>query len=316
MNHILAYCALNEFNLSRLNISREPQNTTLLKNEIHCSISRDGVCVLRKSDFIDEIRLNFFIQFTEETIRQYNLCDLDFEAIVNFNDGPQNDSKETRLCFARPRKSPHICIPDSHLPRTSNICNQIEAVDIPLEEKLDKAVFYGSDTGAKYNGSVQRIDFCRRYRYSSRVDAKITNFVEFPFEDAIAGPYTSIANQLKYKYILNINGNTTSWERLIWAMKSNSICIYVRPPSYQDEISWYYHMFDMIQGVIYVDDDCIEHFMAQFGNDKKYIESIKNCQKYLANILDKVDVHAAYFSSILKAYNSYYNGGDDVQKLS
>lgn len=316
MNHILAYCALNELRLSRLNISRDLNNVNLFRNEAHCSISANGVRVLRKSDWIDEIRLNFFIQFTEATIKSYNLCDLDFEVIVNFNDGPQNDSKETRFCFARPRNSPHICIPDSHLLRTASICSQIGNVDIPFEEKIDKAVFCGSDTGAKHNGSVQRIDLCRKYRYSQLVDAKITNFVEFPFEDDIAGPYTTIADQLKYKYILNINGNTTSWERLIWAMKSNSICIYVRPPSHQDEISWYYHMFDVVQGVVYVDQDCIEHFMAQMGNDKNYIQSIKNCQKYLANTLDKPDVHAAYFSSILKAYNSYYNGGADVQELS
>lgn len=316
MNHVLNYCVFNEFNYSRLNIKRDLNDVNLFRNEIHCSISRDGVRVLRKSNWIDEIRLNFFIQFTSATIKQYNLSDLNFEAIVNFNDGPQNDSKETRLCFARPRNSPHICIPDSHLPRVVSICNHIESIDTPLEEKLDKAVFYGSDTGAKHNGSVQRINLCRRYRYHPRVDARITNFVEFPFEDEIAGPYTSIADQLKYKYILNINGNTTSWERLIWAMKSNSVCIYVRPPSYQDEISWYYHMFDILQGVIYVDEYSIQEFMVKIGTDKNYIQSIKNCQKYLANILDKPDIHTAYFSAILKSYNSHYNGGGDVQKLS
>jgi hypothetical protein len=314
MKHILAYCYLNEFNLSRLNIRRELGDVNLFRNEIHCSISRDGVRVLRSSDWVDEIRLNFFIEFTSETIRQYNLSDLDFEAVVNFNDGPQNDSKETRLCFARPRNSPHICIPDSHLPRTVSICNQINNVDIPLEEKLNKAIFRGSDTGAKHNGSVQRIELCKRYRGSQNVDAKITNFVESPFQDDIAGPYTSISDQLKYKFILNVNGNTTSWERLIWAMKSNSVCLFVRPPSYQDEISWYYHIFDIVQGVVYVDESSVSNFISQFGEDKNYLQSLKACQKNLANALGSADVHAGYFSSILKIYNSYYNGGEDIKK--
>ena len=316
MNQILLYCFLNEFNHYRLNIRRDLQSISLFRNEIHCSISRDGVRVLRSSEWVDEIRLNFFIQFTAETIRHHNLSDLDFEAIVNFNDGPQNDSKETRLCFARPRNSPHICIPDSHLPRTAGICRQISSVDIPFDEKIDKAIFRGSDTGAKHNGSVQRIDLCKRYRGSEKVDAKITNFVESPFQDDIAGPYTNIADQLKYKFILNVNGNTTSWERLIWAMKSNSICLFVRPPSYQDEISWYYHLFDVMQGVLYVDDSSISNFITQFGEDKKYLQALKTSQKYLADILDKPDVHAAYFSAVLKTYNSYYNGAGDVQKLS
>lgn len=314
MNQVLAYCVLNEFNHLRLNINRDLKNVNIFNNEIHCSISNEGVRVLRKADRVDELRLNFFIEFVKLTIEKHNLCDLNFEAIVNFNDGPQNDSKETRLCFARSRNSPHICMPDSHLARTINICGQIEKMDIPIDEKIDQAVFYGSDTGAKHNGSVQRLNLCRKYKHHQRIKAKITNFVEFPFEDEIAGPYTSISDQLKYKYILNINGNTTSWERLIWAMKSNSLCIYVRPPSFQDEISWYYHIFDIMQGVVYVDEDSIEQFIVQFGNDKNYIQSLKNCQKYLANILDKADVHVAYFSAILRAYNSFYNGGEDVKK--
>lgn len=314
MNQLLLYCFLNEFNHYRLNIIRDLQNVSLFRNEIHCSISRDGVRVLRSSEWVDEIRLNFFIQFTAETIRQHNLSDLDFEAIVNFNDGPQNDSKETRLCFARPRNSPHISIPDSHLPRTVSICNQISSVDIPIDEKIGKAIFRGSDTGAKHNGSVQRINLCKRYRGSEKVDAKITNFVESPFEDDIAGPYTSISDQLKYKFILNVNGNTTSWERLIWAMKSNSVCLFVRPPSHQDEISWYYHLFDIMHGVVYVDECSVSNFVTQFVEDKKYLQMVKTSQKYLADILGKADVHAAYYSAILKSYNSYYNGEGEVKK--
>lgn len=307
MNLLIQHCLNSEFAPLRLNVKKNLADISLFKNEIHCLISDCKVNVLRSSEFVDNMRLDFFVKFTEMVLSSYQMNDLSFEVIVNFNDGPQNDSEETRFCFARPRHSPHICIPDSHLFKTISICNAIENIDIEFDKKLNTAVFFGSDTGAHYNNSVQRINLCRRYKNSDLVKAKITNFVEFPFEDEISAAHTSIQDQLKHKYILNINGNTTSWERLIWALKSNSVCLFVRPPSYQDEISWYYHIFDLVQGVLYVDEYSIESFVKSAGSDEKYIQSIKTAQKNLANYLDKIDVHAFYYSEVLKKYNSFYN---------
>lgn len=302
------FCLLNEVDVNRINLPKDPSKTELHKNEAQFSFSTNGLVLERYNPNIDNIRLNFFINFTSQIVKHYSLNNLNFKFLVNFNDGPENDSTETRLCFARPRKSPHICIPDSHLGRTISICQSLDSIDKPFDQKINKASFFGSDTGRKYkDGSVQRVNFCRRYKNSKNVVAKITNFIEQPFDDSIYCPPVSIKDQLDYKYILNINGNTTSWERLIWAMHSNSFCIFIRPPSHQDEISWYYHIFDLSQYFLTLDEDSLENFLTWSEDWQSEIAFFKEHQKKIANSLAKADFHAHYYAQVLTEYNKIYN---------
>ena len=302
------FCLLNEVDANRINLPKDPSKTELHKNEAQFLLSANGLVLQRHNPNIDNIRLNFFINFTSQVVKHFSLNHLNFKFLVNFNDGPENDSLETRLCFARPRKSPHICIPDSHLGRTISICQSLDSIDKPFDQKINKASFFGSDTGRKYkDGSVQRINFCRRYKNSENVIAKITNFVEQPFDNSIYCNPVSIKDQLNYKYILNINGNTTSWERLIWAMYSNSFCIFIRPPSHQDEISWYYHIFDLCQYFITLDEDSVENFLTWSEDWQCEVEHFKEHQKKIANSLAKVDFHAHYYAQMLSEYNNIYN---------
>ncbi len=299
---------LNEIDLNRINLPKDPTKTELHKNEAQFFISNGELVLERANQNLDHLRLNFFISFTEQVINFFNLKSLNFKFLVNFNDGPENDAVETRLCFARPRKSPHICIPDSHIPRTTSICNSLAGIDKPFEQKINKVCFFGSDTGRKFpNGTVQRINLCNKYKNSNLVVAKITNFIEHPVQNDIYSNPVSISEQLNYKYILNINGNTTSWERLIWAMKSNSFCLFLKPPSHQDEISWYYHIFDLSQYFITVDENSIENFIEWAGGWQAELESFNEHQKILGNTLAKPDFHAHYYAQVLLNYNQIYN---------
>lgn len=303
------YCLLNEIDLNRINLPKDISNTELHKNEAQFCVSSGALHLERVNQNIDQIRLDFFINLTSEVIKFYNLNNLNFKFIVNLNDGPENDSTETRLCFARPKNSPHICIPDSHLNRTISICNSLESIDKPFSQKINKASFFGSDTGRKYiDGSVQRLNFCKKYKNSENVIAKITNFVDQPFDVSVYHEPVSIKDQLDYKYIININGNTTSWERLIWAMNSNSFCLFLRPPAHQDEISWYYHMFELSQFFITVDENSIENFLYWSFDWQSEIESFNEHQKNISKSLAKIDFHAHYYAQVLLNYNQIYNG--------
>ena len=302
------YCLLNEVDSRRINLPKNISNAELHSNEAQFFVSSGELRVERSNSRIDKLRLDFFIDFTSQVLKHYSLNNLNFKFIANFNDGPENDCKETRLCFARPRNSPHICVPDSHLGRTVSICNSLESIDKPFDQKINKVSFFGSDTGRKYkDGSVQRVNFCQKYKNSENVIAKITNFVEQPFDDSIYSRSVSIKDQLDYKYILNINGNTTSWERLIWAMNSNSFCLFLRPPPHQDEISWYYHMFDLTQFFITLDSDSIENFLDSTIGWQDEMQAFKNHQKNISKCLADIDFHAHYYAQVLLNYNQIYN---------
>lgn len=299
---------MNEVDPNRINLPKSISNTELHTNEAQFLISSGELRIERCSAKIDELRVNFFIDFTSQVLKHFSLNHLSFKFIANFNDGPENDSKETRFCFARPRNSPHICVPDSHLGRTVSICNSLESIDKPFHQKINKISFFGSDTGRKYkDGSVQRVNFCQRYKNSENIIAKITNFVEQPFDGSIYSSPVSIKDQLDYKYILNINGNTTSWERLIWAMNSNSFCLFLRPPSHQDEISWYYHMFDLTQFFITLDSNSIENFLDSTIDWQDEMQAFKNHQKNISKCLANIDFHAHYYAQVLLNYNQIYN---------
>lgn len=305
MNKFLKYCLFNELDTRRIDPPRDPFSVKLYKNEAHFSLRNSELKVERRHDDIDPMRFNFFVDFTQQTIKHLNLQNLNFGFVVNFNDGPENEATETRFCFARPRNSPHICIPDSHISRLSSICEAIPSWDIPFDEKLDKMLFIGSDTGRKYpDGTVQRVNFCKRYQNSEEIVAKINNFVEQPFDPCVYAETESIRDQLKYKYLLNINGNTTSWERLIWIMKSNSFCVFLKPPAHQDEISWYYHCFELLQPFIYVDELGADNFMGVAKELEPQISLLKDFQRTYAEMLGKVDFHAHYYAQVLVNYNA------------
>ena len=299
---------LNEIDLNRINLPKNPATTELHRNEAQFFICNGSLIAERTNASIDPLRFNFFKSFTEQVIKTFNLNPLNFRFLVNFNDAAENDSTETRLVFARTKDSCHICIPDSDLGVVGRACEYIDKIDKPFSEKQNKACFFGSDTGREFkDGSIQRINFCKQYKNSEKIIAKITNFVKYKFESDIYRNPASIDEQLNYKYIININGNTTSWQRLIWAMKSNSFCLFLKPPPHQNEISWYYHIFDLSQYFITVDESSIENFIEWADDWQAELESFNEHQKILGNTLAKPDFHAHYYAQVLLNYNQIYN---------
>lgn len=308
MNKFIKYCLLNEIDERRINLPKNIDTCSLANNEVQYWINSGKLIKIRDGGEIDNIRLNFFEGFTQQVLTHFGLKDLNFKFIVNLNDGPHSEESETRFFFARPRNSPHICVPDSHLPRVESICRNLNQIDIALEDKTNKISFFGSDTGKRYeNGICQRTKLCKMYQGHEDIIAKITNFVDGRNDDLIIHQYISIKDQLKYKYILNVNGNTTSWERLIWALSSNSICLFLKPPVQQDEISWYYHIFDIFRPFIYLDEFSIENFILGSDMLEDFLINLKKDQKILGESLASPLFHAVYYSNVLMNYNKIYN---------
>ena len=194
------------------------------------------------------------------------------------------------------------------MPRVDSICKNLNKIDIPLENKINKISFFGSDTGKRYeNGICQRTKLCKMYGGSEHVFAKITNFVDGNIDKPISHPYVSIQDQLKYKFILNVNGNTTSWERLIWTLASNSICVFLKPPSQQNEISWYYHIFDIFRPFIYLEELDVENLILGSDILQEFLINLKKDQKILGESLANPNFHAVYYSNVLMNYNKIYN---------
>lgn len=273
--------------------------------------------IIGASNSQDKLRVGFVWGLFSEVIKKYNL-NLNCKMIISAGDGVVSDEKYTRLCFSCSYDSNHVQIPDPHIFR---YINNPEIVDtIPFSDKKDKLIFVGSDTGAiNDNLTNQRIDFCKAAHNHPRIFSKITNFVHFNQGmlwdrgidiATIISKYVSIQEQLQYKYILNIDGNTSSFDRIPWAMNSNSLLLHLQSEKCRDT-NWY-HPFILKERILPTLDrySIIQHF-NNFDELSMYFEfaaeELIEKQKNFAKVILNIDTQMEYLKEVLVKYNEIYN---------
>lgn len=130
------------------------------------------------------------------------------------------------------RRDNHVLLP---LTRDRNINGPMEAAregDTPWRHKVDQAVWRGVSTG-KWKTSEGRLALVTRWANadgrSIGCDVGITRFVQGRERDvALEKDYMGIPEQLRYKYILSVEGNDVA-SNLAWAMQSSSVVLMPKP---------------------------------------------------------------------------------------
>jgi hypothetical protein len=187
-----------------------------------------------------------------------------------------------------------MCNYDGKLNRNDNIV---------LDKKANKAIFIGASTGSYNPNENERLQLCNKYVNSYNIKCYINNFCQidnekiknvFPNYMLFKSNNMSIQEQLNYKYIINVDGNTCAWDRLPWILNSNSLCL-KKTSNIQ---CWYYDF--LVKN---------EHFV-EFDNDEEVEEIINtitldNCKRITSNAnnfchdyLRKV-CHQTYMSELL-----------------
>lgn len=288
------------------------ETSELTRQEMLISIEDGMITVEKQHELQKTPRVDVFMHMLANCGADIQTLNCKF--IVNMCDDIEtSDPSAPRLSYTKRDGSCNILIPDAHYPSVCNIVRQIKGNDKFFENKKDKAIFAGSDTGFyKTANKNQRFQFCYNNRDNPRGNFKITNFVEINKDSfkglEVAKIYASpisIGDQLNYKFIVNINGNSTSWDRLLWAMSSNSLCLYVRPQIAQR--SWYYHLFDLMGGPVYIDQDSWEEIMNCLLENPETADTINGLQIDLARAIANEDNQLEYFRLILEGYNRQYN---------
>ena len=256
-----------------------------------------------------KLRFDFLINLLKAAILKYDL-NINCKIIFNLMDGISAQEHYTRICFSASLDSNHILMPDPHLFYHINTLKKNLEDEPTFEEKEDKIIFYGSDTGLVGQDLLnQRIKFCAKASNNLKITSKITNFVHFSKElledlniniEDIKAEYQQIPQQLKSKYILDIDGNVASWDRTLWAMASNSYLIHLESDT-NNSVNWYYP-FIQENGIlpIYKEEDIL--------NGKVFYDSnIKQKQKDFAEILLSEETQIEYFACVLKKYDEIFN---------
>ncbi len=301
LDYYIDLSAREELYSRKPTIRKDYRDISLGHNEVLINIVNRSVMIEKDtSEGVALHRISHFKKFTEYLLQRYSM-DVSFRVILNIEDIPpdEDNCEYSKFAFARRHKSNNVLVPDCYISLFPSRIEVVNKYDIPFTEKVNKAIFIGADTGH------QRIPFCHRYKESKVVFAKISSFIQNPSEkdEAILSPPLSIETQLKYRYLININGNSTSWDRLIWILNSNSICLFIIPP--EELMSWYYHIFHQTLPFFYVKENEVEAFI-ETADEQSLLSHVEK-QKALGKMLANIYTHELYLLTILHNFNALYN---------
>ena len=141
---------------------------------------------------------------------------------------------------------------------------------IPFSQKKNKIIFgCRKDRGSKYN-FVDRRDIeinQRSYFYSDFCDKRNMVYLE----DGWITDY----DMVEYKYILNIDGNASTWDATAWKMNSGSVIFKVDAPWVQ----WFYSEYLPYEHYIPIKDD-----MSDLQEKYRWCEEHQEeCEKIVEN---------------------------------
>tara|TARA_R100000008_G_scaffold2672_1_gene2069 strand:+ start:393 stop:1265 length:873 start_codon:yes stop_codon:yes gene_type:complete len=215
-----------------------------------------------------EIRFSYIFPFIKQALLNLELNDFKFAISMNDFSEETNDHNLPFLSFCKTSESNHILIPNVDF-FTGLIykCIKESSFDIFYRTKSDSSIFAGSDTGG-----LNRIKYCNAILNDNN-NFGVINFVQnktedisikYPNFEQFSGRLT-IAEQLKHKIVVNIDGNTLCWSRLYWQMNSNSIPVYINKTNRYKQ---YFDKFD--------DSDCYFEASEDYLDIYDYILDPKN----------------------------------------
>lgn len=258
----------------------------------------------------DRLRQIMFSALLRKTYQRENYKLPEVRFILNLYEGVYTD-KTQRFAYTAKPNSGHVLIPDSHNAATIERIKEVNQFDKPFSAKIKRAVFAGSDTGnRRKDGWTMRSLVSHEYKNSTTVLSKLT-YLDADAEKRfggkidlaeISGPPLSIQAQLEYQVILNIDGNSTSWERLLWAMASNSLCAYVKPFDGEAMYSWYYPLLEMTGVVPMIEYDRLEQFMDNDFSSDYWQQKIQD-QKVFSEYVSSLDTQTKFLAMVLNKYS-------------
>ena len=166
---------------------------------------------------------------------------------------------------------------------------------IPFSQKENKIVFGGQDRGGKHNFVTRRdIDMSQRDYFKS--DA-------VPKDNIVFGGWIDRNDMVNYKYVLDIDGNSATWDATAWKLNSGSVIFKTASVWRQ----WFHDEY--LPGVHYIEikedfsnlqekfhwcenhpEECeimINNCKALFQKVYKYVNIMEHTKKIIEKIIEK-----------------------------
>ena len=217
---------------------------------------------------------------------------------------PHDALREARqnptLCFARdPACENAIVFPDYY--QMFDYSGLLEDDDfIEFEDKLPKVLFAGTTTGSLDPALNRRVQACiwssqKQASQNQKYDMKLTSVCQMTVEtlsdycrsipidvNAILAPHVSKEAHFRARYLLNIEGNTCSWNRLPMIMNTKGVTLHM--DSFAESL-WYYPM--LRSGRDYVRVEKVEDLPGIVDELEKDVEKCKRISENAREFVKK-----------------------------
>jgi hypothetical protein len=301
-------------NAKKINyISEDDFNNNISNENIYIKFNTNNTIEYTPNNYI---RKDLFLNILENKILPNISIKNNFIININFHD-IYNESGV--LTFGSKINSNSILIPDIYqMYNYQDSLNSSYNDNIDFKDKINKIIFAGSTTGNIDVRHNDRINACIWSNYNkwakNNTYFKITNIVQIPHNklyyytkrnnlsiESIISNNISINDQLKYKYILSIDGNTWAWDRPVWIMNSNSLFFKYE----SDNIGWYYDFLKEDTHYISVNRDNMEKKYYFFENNTNQAMEIINNSKTFVKDYCSEEAWTLYFKTLLEeiSYN-------------
>lgn len=238
----------------------------------------------RFSDCFVNVRLNVYTEVVKRMCQNIKMPDCVFLiSLADAFSAPINVIENVPvLALAKPHQQEGvILIPDFEVFLSgAKLLKQVETSihESPWETKKEQAVWRGATTGGTEFNTETFLNIPRAaavaasLKYPKWVDARFTQVVHCTEPDKVLKKFRSffsssmsIAEQIKYRYQLLIDGNSCAYSRAYWQLFSN--CLTLKQES--THIQWYY--------------GCLrpyEHYIPLKANLSDLIEKLKWAQAH------------------------------------
>ena len=141
------------------------------------------------------------------------------DVAVDLGDGLFSDLPDTTFRFARRPGDRHPLLPNPYLLRRRG------AIPRPVswEKKVDTLYFRGSTTGSQTYEKNDRVKLCRLAKsiedtdcLFSQVTRVAPDFGRQVREEGLLGTKHPLATMGRFRWIVDVDGNTSSWDRYFW----------------------------------------------------------------------------------------------------
>ena len=138
-----------------------------------------------------------------------------------------------------------------------------------------------------------------------RIDAMVSKSDGIKKLEPFVSPKVSVTDHLKYKYLIDIDGNSCTYSRMYWILYSNSVLL----KHMSDNVQWYYKGLEKDKHYIEIASNFsnLEEAMEHLDHDEALCKKVAQegrtfAQDHLSN-----DAMAAYIILLLKEYNQLFS---------